>query len=82
RAERRCRRFGGAWADVMRLALWVRDGEPPERSRRIECVWRDPEKARREIEKLRKEAAKYRTTAKELEPLAQKAREAEEAQKS
>ncbi|MBQ1164161.1 hypothetical protein KBZ21_39850, partial [Streptomyces sp. A73] len=41
RAERRCRRFGGAWADVMRLALWVRDGEPPERSRRIECVWRD-----------------------------------------
>ncbi|MBQ1164439.1 hypothetical protein KBZ21_41365, partial [Streptomyces sp. A73] len=32
----------GAWADVMRLALWVRDGEPPERSRRIECVWRDP----------------------------------------
>ncbi|MBQ1163366.1 phage capsid protein, partial [Streptomyces sp. A73] len=42
RAERRCRRFGGAWAVVMRLALWVRDGEPPERSRRIECVWRDP----------------------------------------
>ncbi|MFF9559292.1 phage portal protein [Streptomyces albus] len=42
RAERRCRRFGGAWADVMRLALWVRDGVPPERSRRIECVWRDP----------------------------------------
>ncbi|MBQ1165529.1 hypothetical protein KBZ21_46900, partial [Streptomyces sp. A73] len=37
---------------------------------------------RREIEKLRKEAAKYRTTAKELEPLAQKAREAEDAQKS
>ncbi|MBQ1166445.1 phage capsid protein, partial [Streptomyces sp. A73] len=34
--------FGGAWADVMRLALWVRDGEPPERSRRIEWVWRDP----------------------------------------
>ncbi|WP_030407529.1 phage portal protein [Streptomyces albus] len=42
RAERRCRRFGGAWSDVMRLALWVRDGVPPERSRRIECVWRDP----------------------------------------
>ncbi|MFE9382377.1 phage portal protein [Streptomyces sp. NPDC007025] len=42
RAERRCRRFGGAWSDVMRLALWVRDGEPPERTRRIECVWRDP----------------------------------------
>lgn len=42
KAERRTRRFGGAWSDVMRLALWVRDGAPPERSRRIECVWRDP----------------------------------------
>ena len=26
----------------MRLALWVRDGEPPDRSRRIETVWRNP----------------------------------------
>ncbi|MGY1439627.1 hypothetical protein [Streptomyces reniochalinae] len=42
----------------------------------------DPETARKEIEKLRREAAKHRTKAKELEPLAQKAREAEEAQKS
>ncbi|MBQ1167364.1 hypothetical protein KBZ21_56120, partial [Streptomyces sp. A73] len=55
RAERRCRRFGGAWADVMRLALWVRDGEPPEGGKTD--PWHDPEKARREIEKLRKEAA-------------------------
>ncbi|MBQ1163959.1 hypothetical protein KBZ21_38820, partial [Streptomyces sp. A73] len=54
--------------------------EPPEGGKTD--PWHDPEKARREIEKLRKEAAKYRTTAKELEPLAQKAREAEEAQKS
>ncbi|OKH91497.1 hypothetical protein [Streptomyces uncialis] len=44
--------------------------------------WADPETARREIEKLRKESAKYRTSAKELEPLAAKARELEEAQKS
>ena len=26
----------------MRLALWVRDGEPPDRTRRIESVWRNP----------------------------------------
>lgn len=42
KAERRTRRFGGAWSDVMRLALWVRDGEPPERERRITCKWRNP----------------------------------------
>ena len=42
----------------------------------------DPESARKEIEKLRRESAKHRTKAKELEPLAAKAREAEEAQKS
>ncbi|WP_018385261.1 hypothetical protein [Wenjunlia vitaminophila] len=44
--------------------------------------WDNPAAARREIEKLRREAAKYRTAAKELEPLAAKAREAEEAQKT
>lgn len=42
RAERRSRRFGAAWQQAMRLALWVRDGEPPDKSRRIECVWRNP----------------------------------------
>lgn len=42
RSERRIRRFGRSWQDVMRLALWVRDGEPPEASRRIETVWRNP----------------------------------------
>src|SRR5690554_192538 len=41
-----------------------------------------PQRARREIERLRKEAARYRTRSRELEPLAQKARELEEAQKS
>ncbi|SES03407.1 phage portal protein [Streptomyces qinglanensis] len=42
KAERRIRRFGAVWADVMRLAMWVRDGEAPPRERRIECVWRNP----------------------------------------
>ncbi|WP_435246340.1 hypothetical protein [Streptomyces sp. NRRL F-5630] len=44
--------------------------------------WADPAAARREIERLRKESASYRTKAKELEPLAAKARELEDAQKS
>ncbi|MET7795650.1 phage portal protein [Streptomyces decoyicus] len=42
RAERRSRRFGAAWQQALRLALWVRDGEPPDKTRRIECVWRNP----------------------------------------
>ena len=42
RSERRIRRFGAAWQQSMRLALWVRDGEPPEKTRRIETVWRNP----------------------------------------
>ena len=42
RSERRIRRFGSRWEEAMRLALWVRDGEPPDRTRRIESVWRNP----------------------------------------
>ena len=42
RSERRIRRFGAAWQQAMRLALWVRDGEPPESTRRVETVWRNP----------------------------------------
>ncbi|MCX4605503.1 phage portal protein [Streptomyces anulatus] len=42
RSERRIRRFGSRWEEAMRLALWVRDGEPPDRTRRIETVWRNP----------------------------------------
>lgn len=42
KAERRIRRFGATHRDAMRLALWFRHGEPPDRSRRIECVWRNP----------------------------------------
>jgi hypothetical protein len=42
RSERRIRRFGASWQEAMRLALWVRDGEPPDKTRRIETVWRNP----------------------------------------
>ncbi|MFD7861861.1 phage portal protein [Streptomyces sp. NPDC059783] len=42
KAERRIRRFGATHREAMRLALWFRDGEPPEKSRRIEAVWRNP----------------------------------------
>ncbi|MDX5563760.1 phage portal protein [Streptomyces sp. ID05-04B] len=42
RSERRIRRFGHAWQQAMRLALWVRDGEPPDKTRRIDTVWRNP----------------------------------------
>ncbi|MFK0182305.1 hypothetical protein ACIQVR_40845 [Streptomyces xanthochromogenes] len=44
--------------------------------------WADPDVARKEIEKLRKEAARYRSRTKDLEPLARKAQELEDAQKS
>ncbi len=44
--------------------------------------WADPETARKEIEKLRKESAGYRTKLREVEPLATKAKELEDAQKS
>ncbi|GGV45664.1 phage portal protein [Streptomyces spectabilis] len=42
RSERRIRRFGASWQQAMRLALWIRDGEPPDKARRIETVWRNP----------------------------------------
>ncbi|MFF4791832.1 phage portal protein [Streptomyces sp. NPDC001276] len=42
KAERRIRRFGASWREAMRLALWVRHGEPPDKTRRIETVWRNP----------------------------------------
>ncbi|HWM40126.1 MAG TPA: hypothetical protein VNS49_23775 [Streptomyces sp.] len=67
------------------------EGEPTESQESVEeqpleggksDPWHDPDAARKEIEKLRREAAKHRTKAKELEPLADKARQAEEAQKS
>ncbi|MCX5202482.1 phage portal protein [Streptomyces sp. NBC_00237] len=42
KAERRIKRFGATHRDAMRLALWVRDGTPPDKARRIETVWRNP----------------------------------------
>ncbi|APE21405.1 MULTISPECIES: phage portal protein [Streptomyces] len=42
KAERRIRRFGATHKATMQLALWVRDGEQPDPSRRIETVWRNP----------------------------------------
>lgn len=42
KAERRIRRFSATHRDYMRLALWFRDGEPPDKTRRIETVWRNP----------------------------------------
>jgi hypothetical protein len=42
KSERRIRRLGRGWQDAMRLALWIRDGEPPDKTRRIETVWRNP----------------------------------------
>jgi hypothetical protein len=44
--------------------------------------WSDPAVARKEIEKLRREAAGHRTKVRELEPLAKKAKDLEDAQKS
>lgn len=44
--------------------------------------WADPDAARREIEKLRRENAGHRTKVRELEPLAQRARELDEAAKT
>lgn len=44
--------------------------------------WADADTARKEIEKLRRENAAHRTKNKELEPLAAKAKELEESQKT
>jgi hypothetical protein len=54
----------------------------PEAEQAKADPWADPESARREIEKLRKESAGYRTKVRDLEPLARKAKELEDAQKS
>ncbi|MEV5236479.1 phage portal protein [Streptomyces pseudogriseolus] len=42
KAERCIRRFSATHRDAMRLALWFKNGEPPEKARRIETVWRNP----------------------------------------
>ena len=43
RARRLQRSWGGAWEEVMRLALHVRDGVPPAGVDDLETVWRSPE---------------------------------------
>lgn len=42
RAERKCRVFGGAWEEVMRLGMLVIDGAVPEEAERMESVFADP----------------------------------------
>lgn len=42
RCERKQRAFGGAWEDVMRLALRLRGDALPPTASRLETVWRDP----------------------------------------
>ncbi|WP_406418425.1 hypothetical protein [Streptomyces sp. NBC_01614] len=54
----------------------------PEAEQVASDPWADPAKARKEIEKLRKESAGWRTKYQETKPLAQKAQELEDAQKS
>ena len=41
RAERRQRAFGGAWEQVMRLALLIADGSLPDGIDSLETIWRD-----------------------------------------
>jgi len=43
KARRKQRALGGAWEQVMRLALLVRDGVEHADVERMETVWRDPE---------------------------------------
>lgn len=54
--------------------------QPPEGGKTD--PWADPEVARKEIEKLRRENANHRTKVRDLEPLAKKAQELEDAEKS
>lgn len=55
--------------------------QPPPESPAAD-PWADPSAARAEIEKLRRESAGFRTKLREVEPLATKARELEDAAKS
>ncbi|MDA3643789.1 phage portal protein [Saccharopolyspora indica] len=42
KAERKCRMFGGAWEQTMRIAMLIMDGEIPQEAYRMETLWRDP----------------------------------------
>lgn len=41
RAERRQTQYGRRWAQVMRLAVLIRDGEAPPEMSRLSTIWRD-----------------------------------------
>lgn len=58
------------------------EGQEPGGQQQDTDPWADPESARAEIEKLRKESANWRTKVRDLEPLARKAQEQDEATKS
>jgi hypothetical protein len=56
------------------------EGQPPAEDPKGDDL--SPDALRKQLEKARREAASYRTKAKELEPLARKAQEMEEATRS
>jgi len=39
KADRKCRMFGSAWREVMKLALLIRDGQLPANADKIAAVW-------------------------------------------
>ncbi len=41
RAERRHRAWGGAWEEVARLIVLIRDGDVPDEWRELESIWRN-----------------------------------------
>jgi chromosome segregation ATPase len=57
-------------------------GQEPQLPPEPTDLWADPESARSEIEKLRQESARWRTKVRDLEPLAKKAQEQDEAAKT
>lgn len=42
KCERKSRMFGGAWEEVMRLGMLVKDGSISDEAYRMETLWRDP----------------------------------------
>lgn len=43
KVRRKQRAFGGAWENVMRLALLIQQGEIPPEAQSLETIWRNPE---------------------------------------
>lgn len=42
KSERKCRIFGSAWEEVMRLCFLVMEGSIPKEAFRMETIWRNP----------------------------------------